>query len=95
MSGICRSDKVLIVAFVHLIAIIFSPCVCVAENGPFKINQDLTLRESDYGWDKGHNMIYVDQPIGTGFSYSNSPKDTVYNEHGLLQVPQHVDCSAH
>ena len=51
-----------------------------AENGPFKINKDLSLRESEYGWDKSHNMIFVDQPIGTGFSYSNSPEDAVYGE---------------
>lgn len=58
-----------------------------AENGPFKINKDLSLRESDYGWDKAHNMIFVDQPIGTGFSYSDSPDDAVYGEKGAPPRP--------
>ena len=58
----------------------------VAENGPFKINKDLTLRINPYGWDKTHNMIFVDQPIGTGFSYSDSPQDVIYNEHGVSPV---------
>ena len=31
----------------------------------------MTLSETTYGWDKYHNMIFVDQPINTGFSYSN------------------------
>ncbi|XP_058734967.1 serine carboxypeptidase-like, partial [Vicia villosa] len=40
------------------------------ENGPFKINNDLSLSWNDFGWDKGSNIIFVDQPIGTGFSYA-------------------------
>jgi Serine carboxypeptidase len=31
------------------------------ENGPFHINDDLTLSTNKYGWDSGHNMIFVDQ----------------------------------
>ncbi|PNG99260.1 Serine carboxypeptidase 3, partial [Tetrabaena socialis] len=39
--------------------------------GPYSINNDTrTLSETKYGWDVFHNMIFVDQPIGTGFSYS-------------------------
>ena len=41
------------------------------ENGPFHITPNLTLEDNPYGWDVGHNMIYVDQPINTGFSYSD------------------------
>lgn len=55
-----------------------------AENGPFKINKDLTLEDNPDGWDVSHNMIYVDQPIGTGYSYSTDPADTVHNEKGRL-----------
>eukprot|EP00892_Ulva_mutabilis_P009378 jgi/Ulvmu1/6812/UM031_0015.1 len=53
------------------------------ENGPFKINDDLTLSDSPYGWDISHNMIYVDQPIGTGYSYSDDPADKVRGEMGV------------
>ncbi|CAK8576176.1 unnamed protein product [Lathyrus sativus] len=45
------------------------------ENGPFIINNDLSLSLNDYGWDKGSNIIFVDQPIGTGFSYSSDEND--------------------
>ncbi|KXZ41207.1 hypothetical protein GPECTOR_651g768 [Gonium pectorale] len=51
------------------------------ENGPYSINNDTrTLSETKYGWDTLHNMIFVDQPIGTGFSYSTDSRDRVYNE---------------
>ncbi|GIL67070.1 hypothetical protein Vafri_20506 [Volvox africanus] len=51
------------------------------ENGPYFINNDTrTLTETKYGWDTLHNMIFVDQPIGTGFSYSEDWRDRVYNE---------------
>ncbi|GIL92291.1 hypothetical protein Vretimale_18448 [Volvox reticuliferus] len=51
------------------------------ENGPYFINNDTrTLTETRYGWDTLHNMIFVDQPIGTGFSYSEDWRDRVYNE---------------
>lgn len=53
------------------------------EHGPFKINDDLTLDENPYGWDVSHNVIYVDQPIGSGYSYSTDPADTVYSEAGI------------
>ncbi|CAL5212159.1 unnamed protein product [Lathyrus oleraceus] len=49
------------------------------ENGPFKINNDLSLSWNDYGWDKGSNIIFVDQPMGTGFSY-NSDQDSIPSE---------------
>ena len=41
------------------------------ENGPYHINPDLSLERSEYGWDTNSNMIFVDQPINTGFSYSD------------------------
>lgn len=38
------------------------------ENGPFNINDDLSLRKNDFSWNNKANVLYVDQPIGTGFS---------------------------
>ncbi|KAF5741608.1 Serine carboxypeptidase-like 48 [Tripterygium wilfordii] len=49
------------------------------ENGPFHITEDSSLVWNDYGWDKVSNIIYVDQPIGTGFSYSIDDTDIRHN----------------
>ncbi|KAL8210436.1 hypothetical protein R6Q57_004873 [Mikania cordata] len=53
------------------------------ENGPFHLTKNLSLIWNDYGWDKVSNIIYIDQPIGTGFSYSSSKKDIRYDEKGV------------
>jgi len=38
------------------------------ENGPYKINDDLTLEGNPETWNTFANLLYVDNPIGTGFS---------------------------
>ncbi|CAH9116022.1 unnamed protein product [Cuscuta europaea] len=53
------------------------------ENGPFKIANNLSLIWNDYGWDKVSNLLYVDQPTGTGFSYSSDSRDIRHSEDGV------------
>lgn len=53
------------------------------ENGPFQISNNLSLVWNDFGWDKVSNIIYVDQPTGTGFSYSSDRDDIRDNEEGV------------
>ncbi|CAD5332419.1 unnamed protein product [Arabidopsis thaliana] len=53
------------------------------ENGPFKISKDLSLYWNDFGWDKVSNIIYVDQPVGTGFSYTSDESDIRNDEDGV------------
>jgi cathepsin A (carboxypeptidase C) len=39
------------------------------ENGPFKINpKDLSLKSHPYSWNNNANLLFLDQPLGTGFS---------------------------
>ncbi|KAK4482656.1 hypothetical protein RD792_009820 [Penstemon davidsonii] len=45
------------------------------ENGPFHLTNDLSLVWNEFGWDQESNLIYVDQPTGTGFSYSSNKDD--------------------
>ncbi|VFQ96543.1 unnamed protein product [Cuscuta campestris] len=45
------------------------------ENGPFRPRKDGKLIRNAYSWNLESNMLYVDSPIGTGFSFSNTPSD--------------------
>ncbi|CAK9182814.1 unnamed protein product [Ilex paraguariensis] len=53
------------------------------ENGPFHIAQNMSLQWNDFGWDQVSNLIYVDQPTGTGFSYSSNDEDIRHTEEGV------------
>ncbi|XP_021724359.1 serine carboxypeptidase-like isoform X1 [Chenopodium quinoa] len=53
------------------------------ENGPYQIANNMSLVWNDYGWDKASNLIYVDQPIGTGFSYTSNSGDIRHDENGV------------
>lgn len=39
------------------------------EVGPYRVNEDGTLRYNDGSWDEFANILFVDNPVGTGFSY--------------------------
>ncbi|XP_010535625.1 PREDICTED: serine carboxypeptidase-like 48 isoform X2 [Tarenaya hassleriana] len=53
------------------------------ENGPFNISKNLSLSWNDFGWDKASNLIYVDQPVGTGFSFTSDDSDLRHDEDGV------------
>ncbi|XP_077221714.1 serine carboxypeptidase-like [Tasmannia lanceolata] len=53
------------------------------ENGPFTIGKNMSLTWNDYGWDKASNLLYVDQPTGTGFSYTSDKRDLRHDERGV------------
>ena len=42
------------------------------ENGPYTINDDMSLNTNAQAWNQVSNLLYVDQPIGTGFSRCSS-----------------------
>ncbi|KAL3720165.1 hypothetical protein ACJRO7_005054 [Eucalyptus globulus] len=46
------------------------------EHGPFKPSDNGSLIRNDYySWNLESNMLYVESPIGVGFSYSNTSSD--------------------
>ncbi|EFQ98970.1 carboxypeptidase KEX1 precursor [Nannizzia gypsea CBS 118893] len=58
------------------------------EIGPYRLKDDHTLTYNNGSWDEFANLLFVDQPVGTGFSYVTndklSAKDTAWNVQGLL-----------
>ncbi|XP_048608128.1 serine carboxypeptidase-like 47 isoform X1 [Brassica napus] len=53
------------------------------ENGPFAISENLSLSWNPYSWDKVSNIIYVDQPVGTGFSNISDTSLLRHDETGV------------
>lgn len=39
------------------------------EIGPYRLKDESTLRYTDGSWDEFANILFVDNPVGTGFSY--------------------------
>ncbi|XP_075983875.1 venom serine carboxypeptidase [Anticarsia gemmatalis] len=43
------------------------------ENGPLRVRKDKFERRK-YNWALSHHIIYIDNPVGTGFSFTNDTK---------------------
>lgn len=62
-----------------------------AENGPYRIFSQNDIRYNSDTWIQKASIVYIDQPLGTGFSYTRGPLPTnsstaavdIYN--GLLE----------
>ncbi|GAB0089657.1 hypothetical protein DMENIID0001_042360 [Sergentomyia squamirostris] len=42
------------------------------ENGPFYTTMELDFPPREYSWHIDHNIIFFDQPVGTGFSFTDN-----------------------
>ncbi|XP_055918950.1 venom serine carboxypeptidase-like [Eupeodes corollae] len=63
------------------------------ENGPFKFSGDkLGVRE--FRWNKNLNLIYIDNPVGTGFSFADNEAGYSRNEkevgHNLYEAMKQI-----
>ena len=57
------------------------------ENGPYQFNEDgKTLKSNPHSWNNNANLLYVDQPVGTGFSKAGSITDYDTNEEQIAET---------
>ncbi|XP_072934109.1 venom serine carboxypeptidase-like [Epargyreus clarus] len=56
------------------------------ENGPLRVRNDKFERRK-YTWALSHHIIYIDNPVGTGFSFTKDPKGYCTNQ---TQVGEHL-----
>lgn len=45
------------------------------EMGPYQLDADGKLQPNPYGWNRHANLLYVEQPAGVGFSYTDTQED--------------------
>ncbi|XP_074658819.1 putative serine carboxypeptidase CPVL isoform X2 [Tubulanus polymorphus] len=50
------------------------------ENGPLLVNKQKLLESRNITWASKYNMLYIDNPVGTGFSFTESEAGYVTNE---------------
>jgi len=47
----------------------------MTEQGPFRPDADGNIQPNTYAWNKNANMVFLEQPVGVGFSYSLNSDD--------------------
>jgi len=50
------------------------------ENGPYKVDSSGTLSLNPNSWNSNSNVIWIDQPVGSGFSYGDNGFDAITSE---------------
>lgn len=64
------------------------------EHGPFRTDPSdpthRTLVQFEYAWSKLANVLYLESPVGVGFSYSDDPADYVTNDDKSSQDNLHA-----
>ena len=63
----------------------------LTENGPYNVKYDkhgkprVELEFNKYSWNNKTNLLYLDQPIGTGLSFASSLSSYRYNGEELAR----------
>ncbi|PIO61182.1 serine carboxypeptidase, partial [Teladorsagia circumcincta] len=51
------------------------------ENGPFRIGKDgKTIARNPYAWNQFANVLYLESPVGVGYSYSTDGNQPQYSD---------------
>ncbi|KAF5282413.1 hypothetical protein FQR65_LT14307 [Abscondita terminalis] len=62
----------------------------LAINGAFEVTDDIKLKKKEHYWSQTHSVIYIDNPVGTGFSFTDeggyTHNETIIGEHLYLAL---------
>ncbi|KAJ8729198.1 hypothetical protein PYW08_000779 [Mythimna loreyi] len=50
------------------------------EIGPFFVTSDNNLEEIQHSWGKNHSLLFIDNPVGTGFSFTDDDRGYATNQ---------------
>ncbi|XP_070505245.1 venom serine carboxypeptidase-like [Chironomus tepperi] len=53
------------------------------ENGPFEVTKKGKVKSRKYSWNVNHNVIYIDNPVGTGFSFTDKDEGYAKDEYDV------------
>ncbi|XP_041367311.1 probable serine carboxypeptidase CPVL isoform X2 [Gigantopelta aegis] len=57
---------------------------CMTEcSGPFLVNEKLQMTANKFSWTDKYSVIYVDQPVGTGFSFTDNDTAMATNQNDI------------
>ncbi len=62
------------------------------EMGPCSIDTDGNVVDNPYSWTNVSNLLFIDQPVQTGFSYSTTTPGYINQENGLVIVAENGVC---
>ncbi|XP_060524572.1 venom serine carboxypeptidase-like [Cylas formicarius] len=54
------------------------------ENGPFIVDKNLNVTLRNYTWTRNHSMLFIDNPVGVGYSFTNggyARNETIVAQH--------------
>jgi len=51
-----------------------------AEQGPIMVDKEQKLHPRDITWNSKYHLLFIDQPVGTGYSFTKSEDGYVHNE---------------
>ncbi|XP_030636847.1 putative serine carboxypeptidase CPVL [Chanos chanos] len=50
------------------------------EHGPYLVHKNLTLGYRDFPWTSRYSVLYIDNPVGTGFSFTEDDRGFAQNQ---------------
>ncbi|XP_043922753.1 probable serine carboxypeptidase CPVL [Protopterus annectens] len=55
------------------------------EHGPYVVNANMTLSARKFPWTSKYSVLYIDNPVGTGFSFTNDDKGYARDEEDVAR----------